>query len=139
MKPKAIIVSGYFNPLHKGHIEYLKEARKYADKLFIIVNNDYQRELKGSKKFMDESERVLIISELKICDNVVLSIDKDSSVINTLQKINSEFSSKFSLYFGNGGDQNNSSIPEANICKKLGIKLIDGLGEKIQSSSWILN
>ena len=139
MKPKAIIVSGYFNPLHKGHIEYFKEARKYADKLFIIVNNDYQRELKGSKKFMDESERVLIISELKICDNVVLSIDKDSSVINTLQKINSEFSSKFSLYFGNGGDQNNEIIPERDICDKLSIKLIDNLGEKIQSSSWILN
>ena len=66
MKKKAIIVSGYFNPLHKGHIEYLKNAKNLAHELFVIVNNDFQRELKGSKEFMDERERVLIVSNLKI-------------------------------------------------------------------------
>ena len=66
MKKKAIIVSGYFNPLHKGHIEYFHNAKKFGDKLFVIVNNDIQRKLKGSKEFMMQEERVSIINELKI-------------------------------------------------------------------------
>ena len=59
MKKKAIIVSGYFNPLHKGHIELFHTAKSKGDELFVIVNNDYQRKLKGSKEFMYEEERVL--------------------------------------------------------------------------------
>ena len=64
---KAIIVSGYFNPLHKGHLEYLNQAKAIADKLFVIVNNDNQRALKGSKEFQDEKERLIIISNIKAC------------------------------------------------------------------------
>ena len=84
---KGVIVSGYFNPLHKGHIEYLKLSKKKGDFLIVIVNNDFQRELKGSKKFMDETERQLIISELNVVDKVYLSIDKDRSVSKTIQMI----------------------------------------------------
>ena len=136
---KGVIVSGYFNPLHKGHIEYLKLSKKKADYLIVIVNNDFQRELKGSKKFMDEKERKLIIEELKVVDKVYLSIDKDRSVSKTIQLIFSELNNEFELYFANGGDQDNSSILESNVCKELKIKMIDGLGSKIQSSSWLLN
>lgn len=138
MKKKAIIVSGYFNPLHRGHIEYFKQAKSIGDFLIVIVNNDSQRILKGSKEFMLESERLLIINELSITDKVFLSVDKDRSVMKTLEKIHKTFSSKFDLYFANGGDQNNEEIPENETCKKLGIILIDGMGEKIQSSSWLL-
>ena len=137
-KQKAIIVSGYFNPVHKGHIEYFYSARQFAHKLIVIVNNDYQRKLKGSKEFMKEDERVMIIKELEIVDFVYLSIDKKKDVSITIKKINEELSNKYELIFGNGGDQNNDTIPEAKICKELKIKLIDGLGEKIQSSSWLL-
>jgi cytidyltransferase-like protein len=137
-KQKAIIVSGYFNPVHKGHIEYFHSARHLADKLIVIVNNDYQRKLKGSKEFMKEDERVIIVKELKIVDFVYLSIDDTKDVSLTIKKINEELSNKYELIFGNGGDQNNDTIPEAKICKELKIKLIDGLGEKIQSSSWLL-
>ena len=137
-KQKAIIVSGYFNPVHKGHIEYFHSARQFAHKLIVIVNNDYQRKLKGSKEFMKEDERVMIIKELEIVDFVYLSIDKKKDVSITIKKINEELSNKYELIFGNGGDQNNDTIPEAKICKELKIKLIDGLGEKIQSSSWLL-
>ena len=66
MKKIAIIVSGYFNPLHKGHLEYFEKAKSKGEELFVIVNSDYQRELKGSKKFQDENERILIISHLKL-------------------------------------------------------------------------
>ena len=138
MKTKGVIVSGYFNPLHKGHIELFKNAKLLGDELFVIVNNDFQRTLKGSKEFMKEGERILIIKELSIVDKVFLSVDKDKSVKKTLEKIHREFEASYDLYFANGGDQNNSTISEIKICKKLNIELIDGWGEKIQSSSWLL-
>lgn len=138
MKLKAIIVSGYFNPLHKGHIEYFHLAKAKGDRLFVIVNNDHQRNLKGSKEFMLEQERVLLVNELSAVDQVVLSIDQDKTVSNTLENIHKEYSESYELFFANGGDQNNESIPESIICQKVGIKLLDGLGDKIQSSSWLL-
>ena len=138
-KQKAIIVSGYFNPIHKGHIEYFYSARKYADKLIVIVNNDKQRVLKGSKEFMSEDERIIIVKELKIVDYVYLSVDYTKDVSSSIRKIYEELSQKYELLFGNGGDQNNDTIPEKNICNELDIKLIDGLGDKIQSSSWLIN
>jgi cytidyltransferase-like protein len=139
MKKKAIIVSGYFNPLHKGHIEYFKYAREKGDLLFVIVNNDYQRNLKGSKEFMLEDERVIIIKELKIVDRVLLSLDTNKSVCKSIEKIHNQFNTIYELIFANGGDQTSNNIPEADICNKLNIKMIDGLGDKIQSSSWILS
>tara|TARA_B100000902_G_scaffold322715_1_gene316135 strand:+ start:86 stop:514 length:429 start_codon:yes stop_codon:yes gene_type:complete len=138
MKKKAIIVSGYFNPLHKGHIEYFHNAKKHGEKLLVILNNDNQRLLKGSKKFMNQEERMMILKELKVIDEVFLSIDTDKSVSKTIEKIYNEFSNDFILFFANGGDQKNDSIPESIVCKRYGIKLIDGLGDKVQSSSWIL-
>jgi len=138
MKQKGIIVSGYFNPLHKGHIELFHKAKEKGEKLFVIINNDTQRKLKDSKEFMLEDERMIIIKELTITDFVVLSIDKDKTVCETLKLIYNEFSSEYQLYFANGGDQSNNSIPEVGICNELGIGLIEDLGDKIQSSSWLL-
>lgn len=138
MKKIAIIVSGYFNPLHKGHLEYFEKAKSKGEELFVIVNSDYQRELKGSIKFQDENERILIISHLKLVNKTILAIDKDRTVQETIKQIHAQYSNDYELFFANGGDQNNNTIPEIAICKKLGIKLIDGLGDKIQSSSWLL-
>ena len=139
MKKKAIIVSGYFNPLHKGHVEYFHLAKSKGNELFVIVNNDFQRSLKGSNQFMLEDERLLIIKELSVCNKAFISIDNDKTVSKTLEKIFNDYQRNYNLYFANGGDQNNEGIPEEFICDKLGIKLIDGLGNKIQSSSWLLN
>lgn len=138
MKSKCIIVSGYFNPLHRGHIEYFYHAKKHSEKLLVIVNNDLQREKKGSKKFMNQDERFLIINELKIVDYAMISIDTGMSVSESIRDIYKKYSSKYELLFGNGGDQNNKLIPEVKTCNELSIKLIDGLGDKIQSSSWLL-
>ncbi len=87
---------------------------------------------------MLEHERTQIIKELKIIDEVFLSVDKDKSVSKTIEKIFNKYHLGFDLFFANGGDQKKSNIPENKICKKLGIELIDGLGKKIQSSSWLL-
>jgi len=139
MKKKAIVVSGYFNPIHKGHLEYFKHAKEIADELFVIVNSDLQRKLKGSKAFQDEEERMIIISNIKAVDKAFLSVDNDRTVCKTIEKIVADHGSQYELAFANGGDQNNDTIPEKPICKKLNVQLIDGLGDKIQSSSWLLN
>jgi cytidyltransferase-like protein len=137
-KEKAIIVSGYFNPIHKGHLEYFNNAKAMADKLFVIVNNDHQRALKGSKEFQDENERMIIVSNIKAVDKAILSIDTDRTVCATIKMIAEQFGETFELGFANGGDQNNDTIPERSVCEEMNVALIDGLGDKIQSSSWLL-
>ena len=136
---KAIIVSGYFNPVHKGHIEYFQNAKLNGDELFVIVNSDIQRALKGSKEFQDEKERVFIVESLRLVDKCFLSIDMDRTVVESIKMIFNQFGNEYQLAFANGGDQNNDTIPERPICEELGIELLDGLGRKIQSSSWLLN
>jgi D-beta-D-heptose 7-phosphate kinase/D-beta-D-heptose 1-phosphate adenosyltransferase len=137
-KPKAILVSGYFNPLHKGHLELFEKAKASGDQLWVILNSDLQRELKGSKEFMLEEERLIIVSAIGIVDKALISIDKDKTQCATLADLADKFSSEYELYFANGGDQNNDSIPEVTVCREKGIRLIEGLGDKIQSSSWLL-
>ena len=138
---KAVIVSGYFNPVHKGHLELFNKAKEQGDELWVIVNSDLQRELKGSKEFMNEDERMQIVSSLKMVNLTMVSIDEDSTVIETIRALYTKAISKdpkYKLAFANGGDQTNDSIPEAAICRHLGIELIENLGNKIQSSSWLL-
>ena len=137
-KPKAIIVSGYFNPLHKGHLELFEIAKASGDQLWVIVNSDLQRELKGSKEFMDENERLIIVNAIGIVDKALISIDKDKTQCATLADLAEQYSNKYELFFANGGDQNNDSIPEVQVCIEKGIGLLEGLGDKIQSSSWLL-
>lgn len=129
--PIAVCVSGYFDPLHVGHIEYMRRAKLKGDMLVVIVNNDKQAELKKGRAFMPVEERAQILQSLRLVDQVYVSFDEDRTVCKTLEMVHPDV-------FCNGGDQNNDSIPEADICKKLGIELVDGLGEKVQSSSWLL-
>jgi cytidyltransferase-like protein len=138
MKRKAVIVSGYFNPVHKGHLELFKKANEIGDFLIVLVNSDHQRKLKGSKEFQDESERLQIIQSLKSVGYACISVDKDKTQIESLKMIHRKFGDVFDLTFANGGDQTNETIPESLICNELGITLVDGLGGKIQSSSWLL-
>ena len=109
-----------------------------ADELFVIVNNDHQRALKGSMAFQQEQERVFIVSNIKSVDHCVLFIDQDRTICKTIEKIAQDFAQEYELNFANGGDQNNNTIPERPIGNQMSISLIDGLGDKIQSSSWLL-
>ena len=126
-----VAVSGYFNPLHKGHLEYLERAKRLGDYLIVILNSDHQVKLKGSVPFMNENERKIILESVVYVDEVFLSIDKDRSVCKSLRAIKPHI-------FANGGDRLNSEVPEGPICSELGIEIVDGLGEKIQSSSTLI-
>ena len=123
-----VAVSGYFDPIHIGHLEYLKMAKDLGDYLIVIVNNDYQSNLKKGKSFMNELDRVEIVKALKLVDEVFLSIDKDRTVCKSLEKLKPDI-------FANGGDRLTEEIPEAEVCVNFNIKMIDGLGDKIRSSS----
>ena len=138
MKKKAIIVSGYFNPIHKGHIAYFNNAKALCDVLFVIVNSDLQRALKGAKEFQMEAERRFIVENIKAVDKAIISIDEDRTVCKSIRFLHEKYQETYAFGFANGGDQNNNSIPEVPVCQELGIELIDGLGAKIQSSSWLL-
>ena len=130
MKQDLIIVatSGYFDPLHVGHLECLEMAKELGDRLIVIVNSDLQAKLKKGKSFMKEEDRMRIVSALKCVDHVFLSIDKDKSQCESLRHINPDI-------FAKGGDRMSDEIPESKVCKELGIDIVDGLGEKIRSSS----
>lgn len=130
---KIVCVSGYFDPLHIGHIEYFKKSKEIGDKLMVIVNNDEQAKLKKGKHFMELKERIEIIKELRCVDYVKESIDTDRTVCKTLEIIKPK-----PHFFCNGGDQNNNIIPEIEVCNKNNIELRDGFGDKIQSSSWLI-
>ena len=123
-----VAVSGYFDPIHIGHLDYLELAKKLGDKLVVIVNNNHQCKLKKGKPFMDELDRMRIVESLGIVDEVFLSIDSDRSVCKSLEKIKPDI-------FANGGDRATSEVPESVVCKKYNIKMVDGLGDKIRSSS----
>ena len=129
---KTVAISGYFDPLHVGHIEYIKLAKKLGDKLIVIVNNDAQCKIKKGKSFMNQEDRLEIIKSIMWVDDAILSIDSDGTVRKSLASLKPNV-------FANGGDRHNKEIPESDICRKLGIIIIDGLGKKIRSSSKITN
>ena len=136
MRKKTAIVSGYFDPLHVGHIEYFKMAKDLADELIVIVNNHDQCFLKKGDEFMVEHDRLEIVYHLDMVDEAILSIDEDKSVRETIKMIQ-RFKPMDKLIFCNGGDRkvDENNIFEYKICKELGIEMVDGLGEKIRSSS----
>ncbi len=130
---RVVAVSGYFNPVHRGHVALFERARALGDRLIVIVNNDRQVRLKGSVPFMREDERAAIISSFRTVDDVVLSIDEDRTVCRTLERVRPHI-------FANGGDRaSTQDIPEAAVCERLGIEMVFNVGGgKVQSSSWLI-
>jgi len=133
-KEKVVVCSGYFDPLHVGHLEYFKMAKKLGDTLVVIVNNREQCLLKKGDEFMDEKDRLDIIFHLDMVDEVLMSVDKDKSVCKSLELI-AQFKPMAELIFAKGGDRNFGEVPEVETCEKLNIEMVDNLGKKIRSSS----
>ena len=127
-KEKIVVACGYFDPIHIGHIEYLKLARELGDKLVVIVNNDNQAILKKGFAFMPHEERAKIVAELGCVDEVFISKDLDKTVCESLRHLNPDI-------FAKGGDRTSDEVPEHGVCMECEIEMVDGLGDKIQSSS----
>ena len=125
---KKVAISGYIDPIHVGHLEYIELSKKLGDYLIVIVNNNHQCVLKKGKPFMDEKDRIKIVEAIEWVDEVFLSIDMDKTVCKSLEAIKPNI-------FTNGGDRTIEEIPESIVCKKYGIEILDGLGKKIRSSS----
>lgn len=138
-KKKRILVavSGGFDPVHAGHIQLFEEAKKLGDELVVILNNDHWLKKKKGYVFLEAKERKKILCAIRWVDRVVISghapNPKDMSVNRELKKISPDI-------FANGGDRTKNNIPEYDICRKLGIKMVFNVGKdgKIQSSSWLL-
>jgi len=141
--PKVAIVSGYFNPLHEGHLDFIEAAHELSDSVAVIVNNDKQVKMKGSKVLYDEQTRLRIISALKKVDYAIVSIDKDSSVANSIKKIVNDLSyskeyGSVDFLFVNSGDRVGETNPkESKVCQKLDIMQIGIHMPKVNSSSSI--
>ena len=135
---KIVAVSGYFDPLHKGHVELFKLSKGLAGeggKLIVILNNDIQTKNKKGYCFMSAEDKKVILEALEVVDEVFISVDEDRTICKSLVAVKPDI-------FANGGDRkkggdmnNNTDIPELKICRELGIEMVDGVGEKIQSSS----
>ena len=135
---KIVLVSGGFDPIHSGHIEYFKSAKKHGDKLLVALNSDAWLEKKKGKFFMPFSERYSIVSSIKYVDEVIdFDDDHMGSCIKALEKIKKEYPND-EIYFANGGDRNDKNIPEMAV---EGINFLFSVGgdDKKNSSSWILN
>ena len=131
---KVVVVSGYFNPVHKGHTRMFQQARSLGDSLTVILNSDAQVLKKGSIPFMNQYERKEVLEAIRWVDKVIISVDRDATVCKTLARIE-----PIPAIFANGGDRRNErDLPEMNICKARGITMVFNVGgDKIQSSSWL--
>ena len=129
---KVVIVSGFFNPLHGGHLDMIEAAKKLGDRLVVIVNNDEQQLLKKGKIILDQDNRTRLIRALRDVDEVVLSIDNEPPVINTLEMLAKQYHGE-ELIFANGGDRDSvKAIPETDVCNKYGIELVFGVGTDVR-------
>ncbi len=136
---KRVIVSGFFNPLHGGHLDMFEAAVEMGDFLIVVVNNDKQQLLKKGKIILNESNRMRLISSLRQTDEVILSIDEDPTQIKTLEMIAKKYESD-ELIFANGGDRNSTAaIPEAAVCEQFDIEMRFDAGVGKPDSSTRIN
>ena len=138
-KPVGIIVSGYFSPLHAGHLDMMEDAASRGDTLIVIVNNNNQQAMKKGKVILDEADRLRIVKALRIVDRAFIAVDDDRTVCKSLEMIAREFRDH-RLIFANGGDRSNGEVvPEAATCEACDIEMVFDMGgtEKVDSSSRI--
>lgn len=141
---KRVIVSGFFNPLHGGHIDMIEAASQMGDWLIVIVNNDIHQLTKKGKIILDENNRARLMASLRHVDEVIIGIDPEHPnwpSTRTLELIADKYPED-ELIFCNGGDRPNPGAlpgPEAALCRERGIKMVFGVGgtEKADSSTRI--
>jgi len=132
----VVLVTGGFDPLHSGHIAYFKEAKKLGDQLIVGLNSDEWLERKKGKAFMPWNERLCIVNNLQMVDEVFTFMDDDDSAINFIKQVKAHYPND-KIIFANGGDRTSENIPEMAV---EGVEFVFGVGgtDKKNSSSWIL-
>jgi cytidyltransferase-like protein len=140
---RVVVISGFFNPIHCGHIDYIRAAASIGDKLVVIVNNDKQVRLKGTVPFMSEEDRLKIVSNIKGVDSAVIAVDEDGTVCESVRveyyKHHNDYFFTI-MFFANGGDRKDGGIPEDILKDELGIGMIYNVGgEKTESSSGLIS
>ena len=133
---KVVLATGGFDPLHSGHIEYLKSAKVMGDTLVVGINSDDWLIRKKGRTFMPSTERIAIIENLKMVDHCILFDDTDNTAIEAINNVKLMYPNS-EIIFANGGDRTQDNIPEMSVP---GVKFIFGVGgeNKKNSSSWIL-
>lgn len=135
---KIVLVTGGFDPLHSGHIAYFKAARALGDTLIVGLNSDEWLERKKGRAFMPWNERLCIINNLSMVDEVYTFDDEDGSARHFIQQVRAHYPTA-ELIFANGGDRTDKNIPEMDVVDS-NLKFVFGVGgfDKANSSSWIL-
>ena len=133
---KVVLATGGFDPLHSGHIEYLKSAKVLGDTLVVGINSDDWLIRKKGRTFMPSTARIAIIENLKMVDHCILFDDTDNTAIEAINNVKLMYPNS-EIIFANGGDRTQDNIPEMSVP---GVKFIFGVGgeNKKNSSSWIL-
>jgi len=136
-----VIVSGYFGPIHVGHLDMIEAGAAAGDELFVIVNNNLQQEMKKGKVIIDEADRLRIVKALRVVDHAMIAVDEDGTVCASLESIADQFPDHH-IVFGNGGDdrRNNDEVPESEVCGRRNIDMVFGMGgsNKADSSSRLI-
>lgn len=137
-----VIVSGYFGPIHVGHLDMIEAGAAAGDELFVIVNNNLQQTLKKGRVVIEEADRHRIVQALRAVDHSMIAIDQDATVCASLGAIAEQFPDH-KIIFGNGGDdrKNNDEVPETAICAEHNIEMVFGMGglNKADSSSRLIS
>ena len=136
----VIIVSGGFDPVHKGHIRMFREAANLGANVVVGLNSDDWLTRKKGKPFMKWDERAEILESCKFINQVIPFDDSDDTASNVIERVHLMYSNDYNIYFANGGDRKLGNVPELDICKELEVVMLWGIGGgKIQSSSWLIN
>ena len=133
---KIVLVTGGFDPLHSGHLTYLREAKKLGDKLIVGINSDDWLIRKKGKNFLPEQERHEILSSIRYVDGCILFNDNDDTAIEAIKNVKMLFPFA-QIIFANGGDRTKDNIPEMVFDDVIFLFGVGGKDKK-NSSSWIL-
>ena len=154
-RKSVIVLSGGFDPVHKGHLRMFREASWLGHQVIIGLNSD--KWLKGKKgtPFMNFEERKEILEGFKYINQVIPFDDDDGTACNLIRRVRTMYNSEtydypyadvpaqgimdyYKIYFANGGDRTEDNVPELDVCRELDIVMLWGIGGgKIQSSSWL--
>ena len=139
-KPVLTILSGFFSPLHIGHLDMIEAGAAHGDRLVVIVNNNEQQALKKGKVIIDEEDRLRIVRALRVVDDAMIAVDEDRTVSASLKLLAEKYGDSHHLVFANGGDRASGAVvPETGVCQEYGIEMVFGMGgtEKADSSTRI--